>query len=99
MKLGPVTKLDKRNKTMSKKFDVTSCQNIVASLSFFGFLVNLEHFAGRIPNTESAKVMFSVTLAFCFAKTGNRTKKSLTQLSHCCFLDSFLDKKHYFFAK
>ena len=73
MKLGPVTKLDK--KTMSKKFDVTSCQNIVTSLSFFGFLVNLEHFAGRIPDTESAKVMFSVIVAFCFTKTENRTKK------------------------
>ena len=85
MKLGPVTKLDKRNKTMSKKFDVTSCQNTVTSLSFYGFLVNLEHFTGRIPDTESAKVMFSVILASCFTKTENRTKKSLTQLSHCCF--------------
>ena len=35
MKLGPVTKLDKRNKTASKKFDDTSCQKVVTSLSFF----------------------------------------------------------------
>ena len=35
MKLKPVTKRDKRNKTMSKKLMMTSCQQIVASLSFF----------------------------------------------------------------
>ena len=35
MKLGPVIKLDKRNKTRSEKLTKTSCQKIVASLSFF----------------------------------------------------------------
>ena len=77
MKLGPVTKLDKRNKTTSKKF--------MTSLSFFGFLANLEQSGGRIPDTESAKVMFSVIVTFYLTKTENRTKKSLTQLSHYCF--------------
>ena len=42
MKLGHVTKIDKRNKATSKKFKVDVCQKIVTSLSFFGFLVNLE---------------------------------------------------------
>ena len=42
MKLGPVTKLDKRNKTTSKNLKLASCRKIVTSLSFFGFLVNLE---------------------------------------------------------
>ena len=69
MKLRPVTKLDKRNKTTSKKFDVTSCRKIVMSLSFFGFLANLEQSGGRIPDTESAKVMFSVIVTFCLTKT------------------------------
>ena len=85
MKLGPVTKLDKRNKKTSKKLTLTSCWKIVTSLSFFGFLANLEKSGGRIPDTESAKVMFSVIVTFCLTKTENRTKKSLTQLSHYCF--------------
>ena len=85
MKLGPVTKLDKRNKTTSKNLTLMSCRKIVTSLSFFGFLANLEQSGGRIPDTESAKVMFSVIVTFCLTKTENRTKKSLTQLSHYCF--------------
>ena len=85
MKHGPVTKLDKRNKTTSKKMMVTSFQEHVTSLSFFGFLANLEQSRDRIPDTESAKVMFSVTVTFCRTKTENRTEKPLTQLSHYCF--------------
>ena len=84
MKLGPVTKLDKRNKT-SKKFDEKSCRKIVTSLSFFGFLVNLEQSGGRIPDTESAKVIFSVIGTFYLTKTEKKTKKYLTQLSHYYF--------------
>ena len=76
MKLGPVTKLDKRNKT---------CWQIVTSLSFFGFLTNLEQSRDRILDTDSAKIMFSVPVAFFRIKTENRTKKSLIQLSHYCF--------------
>ena len=79
MKLGPVTKLNKRNKTTSKKLPLTSCRKIVKSLLVFGFLVNLEQSGGRIPDTESAKVMFSVKVTFFLTKTENRTKKSLTQ--------------------
>ena len=59
-----------------------SCRKIVMSLSFFGFLANLEQSGGRIPDTESAEVMFSVTVTFGLTKTENRTKKSLKQLSH-----------------
>ena len=42
MKLRPVTKLDKRNKATSKKFDDDVMSKILASLSFFGLLANLE---------------------------------------------------------
>ena len=35
MKLEPVTKIDKRNKTTSKNLMMTSCWQIVTSLSFF----------------------------------------------------------------
>ena len=41
------------------------------------------------PDTESAKVIFSVTVT-CLTKAENRTKKSLS---------TFLDKKCYFFVK
>ena len=77
MKLGPVTKLEKRNKTRP---DVLSgnCDAIV----IFGILANLGQPEGRIPDTESAKVIFSVIVTFCFTKTENRTKIPLTQLSH-----------------
>ena len=85
MKLGRVTELDKRKKKTSKKFDVTSCWEIVTSLSFFGFLVTLKQSRDRIPDTESAKVMLSLTVTFCRTKTENRTKNSPTQLSYYCF--------------
>ena len=100
MKLGPVTKLDKRDKKTSKNVALTSFRKIMRSLSFFGFLVNLEQSGGRIPDTESAKVMFSVIVTFCLTKTENRTKKCLTQLSHYCFeKGTFFDKKRKNFAK
>ena len=85
MKLRPVTKLDKRNKTTSKKLMMTSCRKNVTSLPFSRFSANLEQFGGWIPETESPKVMFSLVVTFCLAKTENRTKKSLTQLSHYSF--------------
>ena len=37
MKLGTVTKLDKRNKTTSKKLTMKPCQKVVTSLLFFRF--------------------------------------------------------------
>ena len=50
MKLGPVTKLDKTNKTTSKKFDDDVIQKIVTSLPFFKFTANLEQSGNRIPD-------------------------------------------------
>ena len=35
MKVGPVTKLDKRRTATSRKWAMTSCKQIVMSLSFF----------------------------------------------------------------
>ena len=85
MKLRPVTTLDKRNKTTSKNLTMTSCRKIVTLLSFFRFLANLEQSGGRISDTESAEIMFSVTVTFCLTTTENITKKALTHLSHYCF--------------
>ena len=64
---------------------MTSCRKIMTSLSFFGFLANLEQSGGWIPDTESARVMFSVIGTFSLTETENRTKTSLTQLSRYCF--------------
>ena len=85
MKPGPVHKHDKRNIATSRKIDIDvvseNCDVIVIFRNFGQFG------AVRRPDsgTESAKVMFSVTVTFCFTKTENRTKKSLTKLSHYCF--------------
>ena len=79
-KLEPVTKFHKRNKTTSKTLAMTSCQQIVTSLSFFWFVANLEQSGCRIPDAQS-----SLGLTFYFTKTENRTKKSLTELSRCWF--------------
>ena len=51
MKLGPVTKLDKRQKKKKKKkkkLTMTSCQEVVTLLSFFRFMSNLEQSESRI---------------------------------------------------
>ena len=50
MKLGPVTKLDKRNKTTSKNLTMTSCRKFVTSLPLFQLTPNLEQSRSRIPD-------------------------------------------------
>ena len=85
MKLGPVTKLDKRNKIISKNIVVEvmleNCDVIVIFLTFGQFEAVQRPDSGQ----RVRKFMFSVIVAFCLTKTENRTKKSLTQLSHYCF--------------
>ena len=85
IKLGSVTKLDKRNRKTLKKFTMTPCQKTITSLSFFQFMVNLEQSGSRIPDAQSVKLTFSLTVTFYLIKTENRTKNSLTQLSQYCF--------------
>ena len=85
MKLGPVTKIDKRNKTNSKKiYDNVMSENcdLIAILPIYG---QLEQFECRIPDIESIKHVFSLIVTFYLTKTENRTIISLTQLSHYCF--------------
>ena len=50
MKLGPVIKLDNRNKTTSKNLEITSSRQIVTSLSLFRFMANLEQSRSQIPD-------------------------------------------------
>ena len=85
IKLGPVTKLDKRNKMTSKNLMMTLCRKIVTLSTFFQFIADLEQFGSRISEALSVKLIFSLTVTFYLTKTENRTKKSLTHLSHYCF--------------
>ena len=87
MKLGLVTKLDKKNKTKSKTFDddvMSKNCDVIVIFRIFGQFGAVWRPDSR-HRAESAEVMFSVTVTFCLTKTENRTKKSLTQLSHYCF--------------
>ena len=79
MKLGPVTKLDKRNKTISKKFDNVMSENC-------GIIVIFLIYSQFGATVQSVKCIFSFIVTFYLIKTENRTKKSLTQLSHYCFV-------------
>ena len=85
MKLGPVTKLDKKNKTTSKEFynDVISRNcDVIAIFPLYGqFGAIQKPDSGRI----TVKLMFSLTITFYLTKTENSTKKSPTQLSYYCF--------------
>ena len=54
-------------------------------MSFFQFMANLEQSGSRIPDAQHVKLIFSLVGTFHFTKTENRTKKSLTQLSHYYF--------------
>ena len=82
MKLGPVTKPDKRNKTPSKKFDddvISANCDVIIIFPIYG------HF-GAIQKQDSGrivcKIKFSYRETFYLTKTENRTKTFLTQLSY-----------------
>ena len=84
-KLGPVTKIHKRNITKSKKFDdevMSENWDVVVIFSSFGqFGVIRKPDSGRL----SVELMFSLAITFYLTKTEDRRKKSLIQLSHYCF--------------
>ena len=84
MKLGPVTKLDKRNKTTLKKKlgdDLANCDVIVI------FSIYDQFGAIRKPDSECivCKIYIFINSNLYLTKTENRTKKSLTHLTHYCF--------------
>ena len=81
MKLGPVTKPYKGNKSTSRKLMMTSCLQIVTSLSFFQFMANLELCGSIIPDAYFVKLTFLLIVTFYLTKTENGTK----QLPHYCF--------------
>ena len=69
MKLGPVPKLDKRNKTTSKKFDDDVNLEIAMSTA------KLEQYGSRSPDRQSVKLTFLLKVTFYLIKTDNRTNK------------------------
>ena len=58
MKLGPVTKLEKRNKTTSKKFDEDVISENCEVIVIFRFMANLGLSGSRIPEAYSVKPTF-----------------------------------------
>ena len=78
MKLGSVTKLEKRKDTSSKKIDDDFMPEIVTSLSIFQFMANMQQSGSRVPDAYPVKRIFSLIVIFYIPKTENRTKKSLT---------------------
>ena len=83
MKLGPVTKCDKRNKVTSKRFgnDVMLANyNVIVFSDLWPIWSN-----SRITNAKSVKLTFSLRATFYLTKTENRTKTFLAQFSHYCF--------------
>ena len=86
MKLGPVTKLNNRNKTTSKKIDDDAMSENLHFIAIFpindqfGALRKLDY-RRKVCKTY---IFINSYLLYC-AKTENRTQKFLTQLSHYCF--------------
>ena len=74
MKLGPVTKLNKRNTATSKKLTVTSYRQRVTSLSVFCFMANFKQSGSWILNAWSVKFTVSLTATFYLKKNQSRTK-------------------------
>ena len=94
--LGAITKLDKSNKATSKNdYDITSAN--VTSLSCIQFMGNLQPLGGRIPNSWSVKLLFSLIVTFYLTKPEN-SEKILTHSSHTIALSrgTIFPKKHYF---
>ena len=85
MKLGLVLKLTREIRQRQKNLTMTLCQQIVTSLLCFQFMAYLEQSGSQIPEAWSVILSVSLTVTFYLAKTENRTKKPVTQLSYNYF--------------
>ena len=85
MKLGPVTKLDKRNTATSKKFDDDIMSGNSYVIVFFPICGQFAFIRKPYSRRMAYKTYISLTITFHLTKTENRTKKSLTQVSYYCF--------------
>ena len=83
MKRRPVTNIENRNtRQRQKNLTMTPHQQIVASLSFFQFMSDLEQSGSQIPDAWFLKLTFSLRVTFCLTKTEHKTE---TQLSYYYF--------------
>ena len=87
MKIEPVTKLDKKHKTTSDKFDddvMSRNCDVIVIFPIYGQI-------GAIWKPDSGCIVyktfffFSLIVTFYLTKSENRTEKSLSQLSHYLF--------------
>ena len=76
MKLGPVTKLDRRITTTSKKMMMSLATYDV--IVIFSILVDLEQSGIRTPGTWYMILTFSLIATFRHIKIENKSNKSLT---------------------
>ena len=85
MKLGPVTKLGKRNEATAKNMTI-SFRQVVTLMPFFRLMANLEQSGSRIPGAYSVKLTFSLIVLFCLIKTQTEKTDFLqcTQLLQNC---------------
>ena len=87
MKIEPVTKLDKKHKTTSNKFDDDVMSRNCDAIVIFPIYGQV----GAIWKPDSGCIVyktfffFSLIVTFYLTKSENRTEKSLSQLSHYLF--------------
>ena len=74
MKLGPVTKLDKRTTTTSKNLTMMSFQQIVTIFSFLQFMAKLQSSRSQILDAWSIKLIFSLIISFYLTKSETELK-------------------------
>ena len=92
MKLGLVTKPDKRNKTKSKKTEDDVMSGNCDVIAIFPIYSQF----GAIRKPDSGRIVYKtyrvpLIVTFYLTKTENKTKISLTQLLHYC-----LELRYYF---
>ena len=79
MKIGPVTKLNRRNKTTPKKFNddaIFTNFNVIVVFTIYGQFGAI----CKSPNAQSVKLTVLLKVIFYLTKNGNRNKISLLQL-------------------
>ena len=77
LKLGPVTKIDKRKKTFSKEIDDSAMSENYDVIYFFQIYGQFGAIRKPDSGRMSIKLIFSSIVTFYLTKTENRTKISL----------------------
>ena len=88
IKLGTESKFENKNLATVK---MASCQQFMAPSSLFRFMANLENTESQILDVWSIVITSTLSITFPLTKTGNKTKRPLTQCPYSCF-----EKRWYF---